>query len=461
MSSESLFQRFIEKAPVTVMVRSTLERVLSPATIDAIFADSAVRQVEGELLFSSVVELLALVVWRQRDSVGQAYKYAKEDFEVSVRSVYNKLNGTETQVCRALVRETAQPLAEIVTALGPRRKPQLAGYRTRIIDGNHLTSTDHRLQVLRGTRSGPLPGQALAVLDPDRMLIVDLFPYEDGEAQERRIFPEVIPSARLWDLWIADRNFCTTGFLFGLARQQACFLIRQHKSTLSWEQETKPKKIGRCETGVIYEQKLCLLNGDQKLWVRRITIRLDHPTRNGETEINLLTNLPRKHANAYRVAELYLKRWTIENAFQEIEQALRSEINTLGYPGAALLGFAIAVLTYNALSVAKWAIEVEQGDLITREQLSGYYLASAVSADYGGMMIALPENEWARRFGSLTPKQFAAHLRCCARHVRPDAFRKNVRGPKRPRPKRSSGAINHHVSTARLIAEHKMTASQG
>jgi hypothetical protein len=83
MSLQAMFQRFMEKAPVTVMVRSTLERVLSPAAIDAIFTNSAVRQVEGELLFSSVVELLALVVWRQRDSVNQAYKHAKEEFEVS------------------------------------------------------------------------------------------------------------------------------------------------------------------------------------------------------------------------------------------------------------------------------------------------------------------------------------------------------------------------------------------
>src|SRR5882724_6494482 len=128
MSSEAMFQRFMEKAPVTVMVRSTLERVLSPTAIDAIFASSAVRQVESELLFSSVVELLALVVWRQRDSINQAYKRAREDFEVSLRSVYNKLKGTETQVCQALVRETAQPLVEIVTALGPTRKLQLAGY---------------------------------------------------------------------------------------------------------------------------------------------------------------------------------------------------------------------------------------------------------------------------------------------------------------------------------------------
>lgn len=455
MSRLSLFELFSKQAPVAVMIRSIMERVFSPEAIDAIFAGSAIRQHESPLLFSSVVNLLALVVLRQRDSINQAYKHARQEFAISIRSVYNKLNGTETQVCRALVRETAAPLIQVVDLLGTRRPPYLAGYRTRIVDGNHLTSTDHRLEVLRYTRSGALPGQALAVLDPDRMLIVDLFPCEDGEAQERRIFPAVIESARKRDLWIADRNFCTTGFLFGLAKKLACFVIRQHKSTLTWEKETKLKKIGRCETGVIYEQILYLTQGDETLPVRRVTIKLDQPTRNGETEINLLTNLPPEDADARKVAQLYLKRWTIETAFQEIEQSLRSEINTLGYPGAALLGFSIAVITYNALSVAKWAIEKEHGDTIQREQLSGYYLASSVSADYGGMMIALPEQEWTKRFAALPIRAFVAHLRDCAKHVRPELFRKNVRGPKRPRPKRSSGKTNHHVSTARMLAEAK------
>ena len=455
MSPQALFQRFVEKAPVTVMVRSTLEYVLAPTTIDTIFARAAVRQQEGELLFSSVVDLLATVVWRQRDSVNQAYKHAQEKFAVSVRSVYNKLNGTETQVCRALVQETAATLVAVVDVLGIRRQPQLKGYQCRIIDGNHLAATEHRLEVLRYTNAGPLPGQALAVLDPDRMLIVDLFPCADGHAQERSLLPEVLASARERELWIGDRNFGTTGFLFGLARKKACFVIRQHQSTLCWEKETKPKKLGRCETGMMYEQILHLLDGDQTLPVRRLTIKLDEPTRSGETEINLLTNLPPEDANAYKVAELYLKRWTIENAFQEIEQALRSEINTLGYPGAALLGFSIAILTYNALSLAKWAIELEHGDEIQREQLSGYYLAGAISADYAGMMIALPEKEWTVRFSDLTPHAFAKHLRTCASHVRPETFRKNVRGPKRPRPKRANGKTQHHVSTARLIAEEK------
>jgi len=461
MSSQAMYQRFVEKAPVTVMVRSTLEYVLAPQAIDAIFARSAIRQHQGELLFSSVVELLATVVWRQRDSVGQAYQQAKDQFTVSVRSVYNKLNGVETQVCGALVRDVAESLIQVVDALGTLRKPQLEGYQTRIIDGNHLAASEHRLKVLRYTKSGPLPGQSLAVLDPDRMLIVDLFPCEDGHAQERSLLPEVIASVRPDQLWIGDRNFGTSGFLFGIAKKKACFLIRQHKSTLSWEKETKPQKIGRCETGVLYEQILHLIEGDQTLPVRRITIQLKKSTRSGETEINLLTNLPAEHANAHKVAELYLQRWTIENAFQEIEQAFRSEINTLAYPGAALLGFSIAVLTYNVLSVVKWAIEKEHRHKIQREQLSGYYLAGVIAADYWGMMIALPEEEWTARFANLTCPAFAEHLRTCACHVRIDAFRKNVRGPKRPRPKRSSGQIQHHVSTARLLAEQKMTASQG
>lgn len=455
MSSEALFQRFIKKSPVTVMVRSTLEFALAPAALDAIFADAARRQVPGELLFSSVVDLLSLVVCCQRKSVHEAYQRAQEGFEVSVRSVYNKLNGTETQVCRELVRRTAQPLVAVIDSLGTQRKPKLAGYHTRIIDGNHLTSTDHRLKALRSTRSGPLPGQALVVLDPDRMLFVDIFPCEDGEAQERRILPEVVAAAQENELYIDDRNFCTTDFLFGLAGKKAFFVTRQHKSTLSWEDETKPKKVGRNESGVIYEQLLHLTSGLQTLTVRRITVKLDKPIRGGEVEIHVLTNLPPGDANAFQVAELYLTRWTIENAFQEIEQALRSEINTLGYPGAALLGFSIAAMMYNVISVTKWAIEREHFNQINRDQLSGYYLAAIVSEDYSGMMIALPEEDWTKRYATLTSQAFAGHLRACAKNIRPDTIRKNVRGPKKPRPKRSSGAINHHVSTAQLIAELK------
>lgn len=459
MTKDELFQRFTEQTPVTVMMRSALEWCFSPARIDAIFAQAAIRQQPSKLLFSSVVNLLAVVVWKQRDSIRQAYEDACDKFEVSVRSVYNKLNGAETQVCRALVRETAASCEPVVACLTQRRAPQLAGYRTRIIDGNHLAATEHRLQVLRQTRSGPLPGQALAVLDPDRMLIVDLFPCEDAHAQERSLLSEVVPTVQPDDLWIADRNFCTSGFLFGIAARGGSFVIRQHASTLSWEEETKFKRIGRGHGGVLYERKLTLLQGPNTLIVRQIRLELDKPTRAGETEIHIVTNLS-ESVPAGKIAELYLQRWTIENAFQEIEQAFCSELETLGYPGAALLGFSIGVLTYNILSLIKWTIAEAHSPAIEREQLSGYYLAATIAADYGGMLIAVPAGEWSRRFRALSLAAFVAHLQACARQVKIRQFKKTRRGPKKPPPQRSSGRRDHHVSTARLLEQAKVTASQ-
>ena len=108
----------------------------------------------------------------------------------------------------------------------------------KIIDGNHLAATEHRIEELRTIGSGPLPGLALVVLEPDRMLVSDVFPCEDGHAQERRILPQVLPTVEADDLWIADRNFCTTGFLFGIAnaaRRSSSASINRPCTTNCWE----------------------------------------------------------------------------------------------------------------------------------------------------------------------------------------------------------------------------------
>jgi IS4 transposase len=449
-----VMDRFAEQSPASVMFRGTLENVVTPKLLDEIFALTAERQVCGELLFSSVVDLMALVATGSRKSVNDAYQARKEEFTVSVISVYNKLKGVETEVSRQMVRQTAMSMAELVKRLAPRRAPLLRGYRTKIIDGNHLAATEHRIKELRTTRSGPLPGLALVVLEPDRMLVTDVFPWEDGHAQERKILPQVLPTVEADDLWIADRNFCTTGFLFGTANRGAAFLIRQHKQTLRYELLGEQRKIGRCPTGMIYEQKMRLMdeNGNAKD-VRRVTIELTTPTRDGETKIHLLTNLPAGAANARSVADLYLHRWTVEKAFHELDQALNGEIKTLGYPKAALLSFCVALLTYNVISVVKSALAAVHGADLKRETISGYYLAGEIAAAYHGMMIAVPPAEWRRHFRSLGAGELAAMLKKLAANVRPDRFRKNVRGPKKPPPKRSSDKRHPHVSTARILAQ--------
>ncbi|MGV2828751.1 hypothetical protein [Myxosarcina sp. GI1(2024)] len=64
--------------------------------------------------------------------------------------------------------------------------------------------------MLRNIRAGSLPGKSLVVLNPALGLATDIFPCEDGHAQERSLLPEVLEAVKAGELWIGDRNLCTT-----------------------------------------------------------------------------------------------------------------------------------------------------------------------------------------------------------------------------------------------------------
>jgi IS4 transposase len=259
------------------------------------------------------------------------------------------------------------------------REEWLPGYRVRILDGNHLPGSEHRIKELRTIRAGALPGHALVVLDPQRMLATDVVLCEDGHAQERSLLDQILAKVAAKDLWIADRNFCTTDFLFGIAGRGGSFVIRQHASTLRWTCVGKRRACGRIDTGKVFEQTIRATNdAGEILILRRVTVLLDQPTRDGETEIHILTNVPAKDAKAKTIADLYRRRWTIEAAFQELEATLHGEVNTLGYPKAALFAFCVALVSYNVLSTIKAALRSVHGEAVVEEQVSGYSLVVPV-----------------------------------------------------------------------------------
>ncbi len=146
--------------------------LFAPAELDALFRRTAVAQYERELLFSTLVDLTSLVVCRISKSVHAAYVRKREEVGVSIRALYDKLDHLEIGTSRALVQYTAGRVGELIRLVRGPRASLLKGYKVRILDGNHLGGTHHRLKVLRRTAAGALPGQALALLDPQRMLIV-------------------------------------------------------------------------------------------------------------------------------------------------------------------------------------------------------------------------------------------------------------------------------------------------
>lgn len=455
MILSDVFERFARDSPLSVMARAVLENALNPTTVDQLFEDVAERQYTRKLLFSSVVDLMGLVVCRIRPAIHAAYQAHAEIIDASLRAVYDKLDRTEPGLSEALVRATAERLTPVIDAMDGARSPLLPGYRVKILDGNHLAGTEHRIKELRTIGAGALPGHALVVLDPRLMLAIDVITCEDGHAQERSLLDRVLEVVDAKDLWIEDRNFCTTNFLFGIARREASFVVRQHAATLHWEFAGKRRACGRIDTGKVFEQTIRAANdAGEVLILRRITVVLDVPTRDGETELHLLTNVPAKDARAKVIAELYRRRWTIGTAFAELAATLNGEVNTLGYPKAALFAFCVALVAYNLLSVLKAALRSVHGEEVVSEEVSGDYVADEIRRTHDGMMIAIPEDEWVV-FHNLTARELAGVLVELAKAVRLPKYQKHPRGPEKPQPKKQSGAKIKHVSTAKLLADRQ------
>jgi Transposase DDE domain len=454
MLFKDLFDRFVDQGPICVMARGLMERALTPQRLDALFAKTAQRQYTRELLFSTTVDLMALVVCRVQPSVNAAYQARKEEVGVSVRALYDKLQCLEPGISAALVQHTAERLEPIIRQMKGTKPPLLKGYKAKILDGNHLAGSERRPKILRDVAAGCLPGQTLVVLEPETGLASGVLCCEDGHTQERKLLAEIWPQVEERDLWIADRNFCTTMFLFGLAARQGFFIIRQHASTLRWQREIKRRRVGRTETGDLYEQKLWLQDeAGKEVEVRQITLVLKKPTRDGEKTIRLLTNLPTK-VRAVRIAELYRERWTIEKLFQSMTELLRCEVNTLAYPKAALFGFCAALAAHNVLATVKAALRATHKGVSLDEQLSDFYVAEELAGTYRGMMIALPEAEW-KYLAVLSDRDFVAWLVAVAKRVRLDRYAKSPRGPKKPRQRRTRFSKAKHVATSRLMAEAK------
>jgi IS4 transposase len=447
----NVLQAFIKQSPICVMAHAVLENLFQPERLDELFEQTAQKQYTRTLLFSSVVELMHAVVLKVEPSVYAAYRNRRHTLKVSDQAVYDKLDGMELGLSTAVVEDSARQAEAVINQLAARRDPWLPDKRVRILDGNHLSATEHRLTELRTLWDAPLPGKTLVVLEPETGLATHVFLTPDGHAQERSLLDDVLKIVDADDLWIADRHFCTLKFLFAIAKKLGFFIFRQHgqvKGKLCGHRVFK----GEGPTGKIYEQKIAFVYEGKTYRLRRLTIDLLQATRDGDMVLHLLTNLPAK-VSAVKVAALYRERWTIETLFLEVTTTLACEIDTLCYPKAALFVFCLALVAANAVAVVKAALRAAHGEE-KADELSGYYLALEVKQVHEGMMIAVPSPCWAAVAGMAT-REFAKTLKMIAAHVDLGKYRKSRRGPKKPPPKKSTCKNGGHVSTHKLLTEHE------
>jgi IS4 transposase len=457
MALDVVMERFIEHSPVTVMARLSLGRALDSQWINELFEQHSERQYTRELLFSTTVDLMSMVAVGLRPSLHAAAK-AATDLPVSITALYDKVNGTEPGLVRALVAGSAQRLTPVIEAMSPAPLMSVPGYRVRILDGNHLAASQKRLKPLRGFRGTALPGQSLVVYDPDLGMVLDVIPCEDGHTQERALMQPLLAAARPGELWMGDRNFCTRPILCGWHQQGSSFLVREHGANPNPSARDKPRKIGKIDTGTVFEQSVSIDDdAGSPVLLRRIELRLNQPTEDGEMIVRLLTNLPAAEFSALALARLYRRRWRIEMMFQRLESVLQSEIPALGHPRAALLAFGVAILAYNVLAIIARAITVQHRLDPETLEISSYYVAITIKADYAGMMIAITQSTW-DTYEQSSARKLAQTLLRIAAHAEPHRLRKHPRGPK-ARVKKgyvSRRAAQRHVATARVLKDGKI-----
>lgn len=95
-------------------------------------------------------------------------------------------------------------------------------------------------------------------------------------------------------------------FLLQIVVKDASFLIRQHAKNVPWEPIGERRKVGRTETGMVYQQRVALTDEwGNRLSARRITVKLDQPAEDGDTEIHILTNPPHR----VKATAISLRHW--------------------------------------------------------------------------------------------------------------------------------------------------------
>ena len=158
-----VFERFLQQAPISVMFRALLEHALDPAEIDRLFEETATSQYTRELLFSSIVDLMGARRLR-RPALGprRLPGLARRDRRLADGRLREAPGHRARRLPRPSSGTTAGRLAPLVRQLDATLPQPVPGYRAKILDGNHLAGTEHRLKAdaddPRRGPAGPGPG---------------------------------------------------------------------------------------------------------------------------------------------------------------------------------------------------------------------------------------------------------------------------------------------------------------
>jgi DDE family transposase len=328
--------------------------------LDALFDEYRGRCYEDTLSFAEVVFVLADAVTRHHGSGNRAITKAieRQQLPVKVRAVYGKLSRLPLPLAEALLCGlTARLRCLFPVGLFRNDIPQsLKGLNLVVLDGKKIKRAAKRLLATRGLPGTLFGGKVLVAYSPADGLAVAMAADPDGEANDIRLMPRVMPLARQAvpgaRLWIADRQFCDLDQPERFTEQGDHFLVRFNLRVSFEPDGQRPAVRGFNAKGQVVVQEwgwMGAAEDPRRRYVRRVTLE-----RPGEEAVILVTDL--LDEAAYPADDLllaYLIRWQIENVFQEITEVFELRQLIGSTPRATVFQASLCLVIYNVLQLLR------------------------------------------------------------------------------------------------------------
>jgi hypothetical protein len=313
--------------PDNEVIEAQLTDLISPAVANqqAYYRQLGLRSriLNLPLMVAAVLTLL----WRQVPSVHELTRMlAREDLlwcqaiKVSQQALSQRFLSFPAVLFESVLKELLPQLHQRWHERQRRPLPESVRYAQQhfeqiwVVDGSTLEALFRKLKVLADVPTGQLAGKIGTVVDLLTRLPVEIWFEEQPKAHDSSFMPALLALVKAKTLLILDRGFYDFEFFASLIEQKVAFITRP-KSNAFW--------IGHkllSSTATIKDQIIFLGTGTQGqpvLKLRLIEVRFGQVWYQYLTSILDPTILP-----PVVVADLYRRRWRIEEAFNTTKRLL-------------------------------------------------------------------------------------------------------------------------------------------
>lgn len=447
----------IQRTPLANSVLSLWAYLLQPTALDEIFQRHRGRSFEDVLKFSTFVDLIRDALILHKGSGLASLNRAKEQGNLPTcqESVYGKLRRVPISLSLGFFEDVTARIRELLPANAQVTPTpmSLSGMTVVVLDGKQIKKVAKRLKVLRSKAGKVVGGKILVAYLPAEGLAVAMAADPDGEANDIRLMPAVIPRARARisgiRLWVADRQFCDLDQPTLLTEEGDHFLIRRSLRTHFHPDPRRPPRTSLDGQGRTVVEEWGWIGSEKDS--RRRYVRHVRLIRPGEEAIMLVTDL--LDSSVYPADDLlsvYLSRWGIERVFQQITEVFELRRLIGGMPQATIFQSAFCLVLYNLLQVIRAYIAVGQVGMPV-DAVSVEQIFVDVQKQLTALTVLFPSQTIADWFSEeLSREEISDRLRTLLSAVWTKRYRKAVN--KKPRAKvetaKESGA---HTSVHKVL----------